>query len=56
MGTLAIVFALVSIWWIYTTLKEGRKAEAEIRDRKIEKTKNASVEEQRKRLNKLLKR
>tara|TARA_Y100001968_G_C19290272_1_gene683853 strand:- start:6 stop:197 length:192 start_codon:yes stop_codon:yes gene_type:complete len=54
MGTLAIVFALVSIWWIYTTLKEGRKAEAEIRDRKIEKTKNASVEEQKKRLNKLL--
>ena len=54
MGTLAVVFALVSFWWIATTLREGRKAETEIRGRKVEKTKNASIEVQKKRLNKLL--
>ena len=53
-GTLAIVFTVVSIWWIATTLKEGRKAEAEIRNRRIEKAKNAPIKEQKKRLNKLL--
>ena len=54
MGTLAVIFALVSIWWIATTLKEGRKAEVEIRERRIEKANNAPIEEQKKRLNKLL--
>ena len=54
-GTLAIVFAMISILWISATVKEGRKAEMEIKNRRIAKAKNASIADQKELLNKLFK-
>ena len=53
-GSLAVFFAVISFLWIAITLKEGRKAEAEIKAQRIKKAKNAPIEDKKKRLNKLL--
>ena len=44
MALLAVVIAAISIWWISTTLKEGRKAVEESKTEQIEaaKAKGAS--------------
>tara|TARA_Y100001968_G_scaffold251771_1_gene237027 strand:- start:10740 stop:10916 length:177 start_codon:yes stop_codon:yes gene_type:complete len=50
LGTLAIVFAIIQIWWIGMTVRNGRAAEKAIKERKLSK-----LESQKQKLEKLIK-
>ena len=49
LALLASVFALIQFWWIGMTIKNGRQAEDAVKKRRSEK-----IEDQKKRLEKLL--
>ena len=49
LAILAAAFALIQLWWIGMTIKNGRQAEEAVKKRRSEK-----IEDQKERLEKLL--
>tara|TARA_Y100001968_G_C19040430_1_gene564218 strand:- start:241 stop:441 length:201 start_codon:yes stop_codon:yes gene_type:complete len=55
LGSLAIIFALFQIWWIGTTIQNGRAAEKAVKMRRGEKAlKKDPLRNERERLEKIL--
>tara|TARA_Y100001968_G_scaffold183133_1_gene167773 strand:+ start:42190 stop:42390 length:201 start_codon:yes stop_codon:yes gene_type:complete len=56
LATLAVIFALLQVWWIGLTIKNGRAAENAVAKRRTEKAiKNDPLSIQKERLENLLK-
>ncbi len=56
LATLAIVFAMLQVWWIMTTIKNGRAAEKAVANRRAAKALlKEPLKDQKERLENLLK-